>query len=78
MCKECCNLITNFYDKKYFKCRIYGNSCSEATDWRLKYEACGMFNKGWSGGDIVRLVSRTSWRNEEQKPLDGQFDLLEE
>jgi hypothetical protein len=31
--------------KEYFKCRKYGNSRSEATDWRKKWEACGLFTR---------------------------------
>lgn len=31
------------------KCTVYGATHSEASDWRKKYEACGLYNKPWSG-----------------------------
>ena len=44
-CKDCCNL------QRYtagvhtvMKCKAYGATGSEATDWRAKYTACGLYN----------------------------------
>ncbi len=31
--------------RTYYKCSVYGVSSSEATDWRLKWPACGYFEK---------------------------------
>lgn len=45
-CKECPHLIQHCnHGANYYKCRIYGESYSEATDWRLKWTACGAFDK---------------------------------
>ena len=45
-CKDCPHLIEHRnHGKGYYKCRIYGDSASEATDWRLKWTACGAFDK---------------------------------
>ena len=71
-CKDCSNLITQTWDTRYYKCLVYGVSKSEATDWRLKYQACGMYNKGWNGNDIVRLVKPSP---DDDKPIDGQMVL---
>lgn len=75
ICKDCSNLLVHCYDKKYYKCSVYGISNSEATDWRLKYQACGMFNKEWNGNDIVRLVKPSGVEKEPEKPLDGQMNI---
>jgi hypothetical protein len=45
ICGECCNFFEHRYDKKYFKCSVYGDSSSEATDWRKSYVACGHFGR---------------------------------
>jgi hypothetical protein len=45
ICGECSNFYEFRYNKKYFKCEVYGHSSSEATDWRKYYVACGHFNK---------------------------------
>ena len=49
-CKDCDHLIRYKANRTYYKCQWYGESSSEATDWRLKYDACGLFNK--PNGDI--------------------------
>ena len=44
-CKECnrlkCYVISD-RNRKVYRCLNYGESNAESTDWRLKYEACGM------------------------------------
>jgi len=47
-CGECGHLITEGSEKGptvYFKCDLYGTSSSEATDWRKKYIACGLWKE---------------------------------
>ena len=68
-CQHCDNLIVRHRDRRYYKCEVYGISNSEATDWRLSYDACGMFNKVWFGGPIVRLVQP---QQPETENLEGQ------
>ena len=79
VCKECSNLTSHMYDKKYYKCRVYGESYSEATDWRVSYPACGMFNKEWKGGRIVELVRSGSEFNRKraEEPIEGQICFME-
>lgn len=73
-CKDCFNLAIHQWGTRYHKCLVYGVSNSEATDWKMKYPACGMFNKEWNGNDIVRLVSRSADENE---PIKGQIGMFE-
>jgi hypothetical protein len=45
-CRDCINLVrTKPHDTGYFKCRLYGFSRSEASDWRQKWAACGRFQQ---------------------------------
>ena len=74
ICKECSNFIPGGYKK----CKVYGVSASEATDWANSYEACGMFNKEWNGHPIIRLIKRGCTRVQgEEKPIDGQVNFME-
>ena len=41
-CRECSNLTEHRYDKLYRKCKIYGETSSEATDWAMRWKACGI------------------------------------
>lgn len=42
-CGECANLIAFRQSRTWFKCKVYGVSSSEASDWRKKWPACGKF-----------------------------------
>ena len=82
LCEDCTNLIQGRCNTRYLrKCVIYGATHSEATDWRKKYTACGMFNREWKGGKIIDACkSVTERRNlglERTEPLEGQYRMEE-
>ena len=54
-CAECKNLISYTANRKWYKCLCYGDTSSEATDWRLKYTACGLFNMSYMGTPIIEI-----------------------
>lgn len=75
-CKDCCHLKKYEYrGKRYYKCVPYGVTSSEASDWRLSYDACGLWGHEEYNGDIpiIKMVSGT--KQEEQ--IDGQMSLFE-
>lgn len=75
-CKECPHLESYTASRKWYKCGVYGNTCSEATDWRLKYKACGMIDIPiYAGTPIVKQLRLLNWKPEE--PMEGQFVLDE-
>ena len=44
LCKGCKFFLREkFHDKSYFKCKIRGVSRSSATDHRVSWNACGLF-----------------------------------
>ena len=76
-CKDCQYFERHRYNKTYFKCRIYGVSSSEATDWAMKYKACGAINmpkeeaKKYDGHGIIKLVRPKKI----DMPIEGQLEL---
>lgn len=44
-CAECEYLCSYLRNRRYYKCKMYGVSLSEATNWRLSYEACGQIDR---------------------------------
>ena len=73
-CKECCHYKTETYHgKSYRKCVCYGQSNSEATDWKASYTACGLFNQPWDG-DIE--IYKTTAIKAEEKPIKGQITMF--
>ena len=47
-CKECTNLM-RVVNESRFKCSVWGYSGSTASDFRKKWDACGMFNRTYAG-----------------------------
>ena len=54
ICRNCRNLMGE--PNTYFKCTVYGQSRSEATDWVKKWRGCGMFNKEYTGLPVKRMA----------------------
>ena len=77
-CRECSNLVEEpYHGRMYRKCKVYGQSNSEATDWAKRWLACGMFNGNYNGRPIVELVTPTRTNREEAQriELEGQIKL---
>lgn len=56
-CSECCHLQSGrYHDTILHKCELYGLTHSEASDWRLKYTACGLFNKETDVRNVISKV----------------------
>lgn len=75
-CKDCCNIVTKFYANRYYKCKAYGESNAESTDWRLKYEACGLYNKPF---ETLELKPLNTVKNiiKDNEPIEGQITMAE-
>lgn len=73
-CKECSNLIKKQYSKNYYKCLVYGDTNSTATDWRLSYVACGQFNKEYKGNKIIDILKHSP-KAKESFNVKGQLTL---
>lgn len=73
-CKGCCHLLYGGNrSKRYYKCEIYGNTHSEATDWKISEQACGMKNLPYKGDrPIVSLVTPEKGEPE----IEGQVSLF--
>ena len=74
-CKDCCHFITERYrGKNYHKCKIYGQTNSEASDFRCSYTACGLYNRPYDGD--VEIISIRPKKDAEE-PIEGQMRLFE-
>jgi hypothetical protein len=76
-CSQCSNFHRYRYQGvNYKKCEAYGETHSEATDWNVSYEACGLFNQGYQGTPVIDLLKHSS-RPKEDTPIDGQITVDE-
>lgn len=74
-CGECPNLVRLRPGKEYlYKCKVYGITSSEASDWTKCWSACGMFNKEYEGRQIMDLMLDQKYN---MSPVDGQIGMEE-
>lgn len=75
-CGDCDNCVYHRYDKRYYKCRLYGTSSSESTDWRVRWPACGMFNKEPEPGvvPVIELLKQAK-RPKPVENVEGQIKM---
>ena len=76
-CRECSNFVKGkYHDRTLCKCRVYGMTHSEASDWAGRWQDCGMFNRAWDKQPVIREVVQERKRKEaDNAPLDGQISL---
>lgn len=75
ICRDCNHLCKYTANRTWYKCEIYGKTSSEASDWRLKWQACGL--KGLPKPESMRPVIEHSRKNvKEDIQIDGQMSLF--
>ena len=78
-CGECSNFVSGKYKSRVLqKCKAYGLTHSEATDWVKRWTACGLFNKPFEDVPVIEVIKRQPAVDFEE-PMEGQisFDELE-
>lgn len=79
-CGDWCNFTRGRYHDRYLsKCIAYGLTHSEATDWRAKYLACGLFNKPFDQlspkrRPLIETIKRSAVERDNE-PLEGQMSF---
>lgn len=78
-CADCDHLCSKMYDRRYYKCEIYGDSNSEATDWAKSWTACGLLHRESAAADfaaewgtVVRYLKHHRPKEPEEQ-IDGQI-----
>lgn len=73
-CENCPHFQKKVFSRTYHKCLVYGDSNSEATDWRCGYPACGLIDKPFPEGD-TRIVKLIIAQKKDDEPLPGQIAM---
>ena len=72
-CKDCSNLIrVERGNHRVSKCLVYGDTFSEASDWKRSHKACGMLNQSYDGRPIIEIYEPRSKADEQ---IEGQMVL---
>ena len=74
-CRDCCNLIRREWGRSYVKCAAYGASHCTATDWRVGWQACGLFNKPFNGFQPMVKQLKHAPREKQTGPVEGQIKM---
>ena len=74
-CENCPHFAKKIFGRTYHKCLVYGDSNSEATDWRCGYTACGLIDKPFPE-DETRVVKRVIGRRDSQEQIPGQLSMF--
>lgn len=83
ICKSCTHLICHVRDRRWYKCKAYGTSSSEATDWGCTWPTCGLFTYDPDAElppDFVTVVENRKHASHPKKmepELTGQIDMEE-
>ena len=76
-CKDCQHLCSYTANRKHYKCECYGQTASEATDWRLKWTACSLIDvEVFSEYPVVRNLRYLNRTTKEPSEVDGQISLF--
>ena len=73
LCKDCRHLEKYGEGSKYCKCKLYGITSSVATDWAMRWIACGM--KDRAADDRKPVYQPRAKRAEQQ--IEGQMDIFD-
>ena len=76
-CASCHHLAYLEGSRRWYKCRVYGISNADSTDWRVRNIACGMWGKPLPTGHVP-VLERLKHDRKERLPeqLDGQLDMF--
>lgn len=76
-CKECCNFISYCAGARtIFKCKAYGITCSNRSDWAKRWISCGLFGRQVSGQAVSDVVKRAFYRHgTAQDQIEGQTEM---
>lgn len=76
LCLNCQHLVRVVcHGKVYRKCKVYGVTHGEGTDWKVSNHACGLFPDVFYQGRPVMEIARKMFKNKEIEPINGQISM---
>ena len=75
-CGDCKNLVRHVASRTWYKCKVYGETSSEASDWRKKWNSCGMFNMTYNGIPVMEMKKHLPKAREDYN-IEGQMSIFD-
>lgn len=79
LCKDCTHFTNiNTGNSKKYKCKVYGITSSEASDWKITNVACKLApNSGYLGKNIIELAkTQDDIKKSKLEQIDGQISMF--
>lgn len=78
-CEGCPSLVCHQgHTRNYYKCKAYGDSASDATDWAKSWPACGLFGQPLPEGHVTLIERLKHAKRCDNRPIDGQISMFGE
>lgn len=76
LCRDCEHYLGyRHHDRTVRKCEVYGDTRSEASDWKGSAQACGLYpDKPYNGRNVIELVHGDKRKDDIQ--IDGQISMF--
>lgn len=76
-CDGCPSLVCHEgHTRRYYKCKAYGDSMSEATDWARSWPACGLYLRQPDKDHVPLLERLKHAKRPDNKPVEGQISMF--
>lgn len=76
-CEGCPSLVRlEGHTRNYYKCKAYGNSAAESTDWARSWPACALYGKPIDKDHIPLLERLKRAKRPDNKPIEGQISMF--
>lgn len=67
-CKTCVHLVRKELSATYFKCNKFKNTAGPGTDWRVSWQACGLYEEDFCKGCGCHLTDCCCVKPKKEKP----------
>ena len=77
-CADCTSLLCREFrsGRRVYKCKAYGDSCADSTDWAKSWPACGLHGKPLPDGHVPLIERLKHSKRVDNRPVDGQISMF--
>ena len=77
-CAGCPSLLCREFrsGRRVYKCKAYGDSCAESTDWAKSWPACGLYGAKLPEGHVPLIERLKHSKRLDNRPIDGQISMF--
>lgn len=62
--------------RRVYKCKAYGDSCADSTDWAKSWPACGLYGQLLPEGHVPLIERLKHAKRCDRRPVEGQISMF--